>query len=101
VVPLVLAVQQIKIQLDQLAADIPVKIAETLKEFGIEFMKGATRIASLIADKLTVGSAEKPSGITLFDEDTGKPFCVKVKGGALVHVAGACGLRGVGSEARP
>src|SRR3989338_5603944 len=51
----------------------------------------------LIAKKITteelevVGSAEKPSGITLYDEDTGEPYCLKIKSGAMVSIAGVCG----------
>ena len=40
---------------------------------------------------MTVGTAEKPAGITLYDEVTGDPYCVKMQNGALVSIAGECG----------
>ncbi|TSD04657.1 MAG: hypothetical protein Greene071436_89 [Parcubacteria group bacterium Greene0714_36] len=45
----------------------------------------------LIAQKVTVGSATVPSGITLYDEVTKAPYCVKIVSGAVVPQAGACG----------
>jgi hypothetical protein len=45
---------------------------------------------ALFTGAITVGTKEKPSGITLYDTDTGEPYCVRIAQGALVHVAGAC-----------
>ena len=45
----------------------------------------------LIAQKITIGSASVPSGITLYDEITKEPYCVKIVSGAVVPQAGACG----------
>ncbi|OHA03302.1 MAG: hypothetical protein A3C92_03475 [Candidatus Sungbacteria bacterium RIFCSPHIGHO2_02_FULL_53_17] len=45
----------------------------------------------LIAQKVTVGSAAAPSGITLYDEVTKEPYCVKIVSGAVVPQSGACG----------
>ena len=42
-------------------------------------------------NKEKVGSAETPSGITLYDEDTKQPYCVKVRAGQAVTEAGECG----------
>lgn len=39
---------------------------------------------------LTVGKSATPKGITLFDEDTGAAFCIKVKSGALAATPGSC-----------
>jgi len=41
-------------------------------------------------DELTVGSAEKPTGITLYDETTNDPYCVKMQGGYLKSIFGTC-----------
>ncbi len=49
----------------------------------------------LITDKLTVGSQDNPSGITLFDEVTGEPYCLSVRDGATVTRAGECGTQTV------
>lgn len=45
---------------------------------------------SHILDRLTVGSAEQPTGITLYDEETGEPYCVVVRHGSLVPRPGDC-----------
>ncbi len=45
----------------------------------------------VVTKKLTVGSAAAPSGITLYDEVTRDPYCLKMWGGALVSEAGVCG----------
>ncbi|MDP3729225.1 MAG: hypothetical protein Q8R26_00500, partial [bacterium] len=37
------------------------------------------------------GTVEKPIGITIYDEVTKEPFCVKIKNGAMVSEAGICG----------
>lgn len=66
-------------------------IIARLEGFGIWISDGLTRIADLFADHLTVGSSSQPAGITLYDEDTGEPYCAKIKGGQVVSVAGACG----------
>ncbi len=41
--------------------------------------------------KLEVGTAENPQGITLYDEDTKAPYCLKIKNGATISTAGKCG----------
>jgi len=43
-----------------------------------------------VFSKLTVGSSEKPSGITLYDEATGEPYCLLVRNGDMVTRNGAC-----------
>ena len=49
-----------------------------------------TWIANLTANKLTVGSSDKPAGITMFDEVTGAAFCVRVRNGNLDTAQGTC-----------
>ena len=50
----------------------------------------------LVAKRLSVdesavfGSQANPIGITIYDEDTKEPFCIKMKAGAMVSAAGAC-----------
>jgi len=53
-------------------------------------MNGIAYVKNLFAERLTVGTPEKPAGITLYDEATGSPYCVKVVNGAMVSVAGEC-----------
>ena len=40
--------------------------------------------------KLTVGSTAKPTGITIYDEVTGLPYCLKIQNGATVSLSGQC-----------
>ena len=52
---------------------------------------GFVSIAKLKVGELEIGSAEKRTGITLFDEETGEPYCLKIKAGAMISQPGACG----------
>jgi len=47
-------------------------------------------VKSVTADALTVGSADKRSGITLYDEFTGEPYCLRISNGVTVNAKGAC-----------
>ncbi len=60
---------------------------ETIKS---EFQNGITFFKSIFAEKLTVGSTENPSGITLYDEVTNEPYCLKIQNGAMVSAPGMC-----------
>ena len=65
-------------------------VASALASAGITFTNGVTTIANLVAAQFTVGSAEKPAGITLYDQQTGAPYCVSVVGGKMTSSPGAC-----------
>ncbi|OGZ30660.1 MAG: hypothetical protein A3J00_00630 [Candidatus Niyogibacteria bacterium RIFCSPLOWO2_02_FULL_45_13] len=69
-----------------------------LASLGTTITDGLTKFKDVIVASLTVGSTDKPMGITLYDEDTGEPYCVKVKSGAMVSLAGACELASAGSS---
>jgi hypothetical protein len=88
--PIVKAIQELNAKLDKFASSVTLKVVAELKDFGIMIEKGITRIASLVTDNLTVGSAERPNGITLYDEDTKQPYCLKMKGGKMVPTPGVC-----------
>ncbi|MEK7566641.1 MAG: hypothetical protein AAB527_00695, partial [Patescibacteria group bacterium] len=45
---------------------------------------------AIFSGAITIGSRDRPSGITLYDTVTGEPYCVKIAQGALVHIAGEC-----------
>ncbi|MBI1956936.1 MAG: DUF5011 domain-containing protein, partial [Candidatus Niyogibacteria bacterium] len=55
-----------------------------------KFADGYAAFKNLVAETLTIGSREKPSGITLYDEATGEPYCLKVVNGQTQTAAGAC-----------
>jgi hypothetical protein len=65
-------------------------ILAAFEDLGAKFMQGIAYIRNLVVDSLTVGSHDKPSGITLFDDVTGDPYCLKMHDGAMVSAAGAC-----------
>ncbi|KKR79796.1 MAG: hypothetical protein UU24_C0002G0032, partial [Candidatus Nomurabacteria bacterium GW2011_GWA2_40_9] len=53
-------------------------------ENGVVFMKG------LVVDTLKIGSRDKRTGVTLYDEVTGEPYCLSVANGATKTIAGEC-----------
>jgi len=71
-------------------------LTDALSHLGATVKDGITAFAELVVDKLqvtrsfTVGESKHPVGITLYDEDTGEPYCVKIKRGELISVSGAC-----------
>ncbi|PCI29041.1 hypothetical protein COB55_02870 [Candidatus Wolfebacteria bacterium] len=80
-------------------------ISSKLVDLGFIITDGLTRIKNLAvenfwaetiivdnitAQALTIGTAENQSGITLFDEVTGDPYCFSVANGSVVTVAGKC-----------
>ncbi len=64
---------------------------QTLEDFGISFSESVAKFKNVLVGELIVGSSEKPTGITLYDEATGKPYCVKIIKGKLKNFAGECG----------
>jgi hypothetical protein len=49
-------------------------------------------VTNLVVDTLKVGTPEKRTGITIYDEATGDPFCIKVVNGNMQTVPGECGV---------
>lgn len=55
----------------------------------------------MIAEKLAVnqsvmfGSSQNSIGLTMYDEVTKEPFCIKMRNGAMVSEAGICGSQGL------
>jgi len=66
-------------------------VLNKLSELGVAFVDGIVNIAKLSAQTFTIGSSSRPSGITLYDEVTGEPYCFKVRNGAALSFAGECG----------
>ena len=56
----------------------------TKVENGVAYMK------ALAVDTLKIGSPEKRTGITLYDEITGEPYCLSIADGATKTTAGEC-----------
>ena len=62
-------------------------LLDYLESLGVSLRDGAVKVKNLI-----VGTSEKPSGITLFNKETGEPYCIEVIGGELQHAPGECGV---------
>jgi hypothetical protein len=65
-------------------------VLDFFESLGVKIAQGFTRITNLFAGNLTVGTTEKPTGITLYDEATGEPYCIKIINGAFASQAGTC-----------
>ncbi len=52
---------------------------------------GFLKLVSLVTDSLQVGSADKPSGITTYDQVTKLPYCLEVVNGQVQGIPGVCG----------
>jgi len=57
---------------------------------GMMVENGVARVKELAVEKLQVGSREKPTGITLYDEITSQPYCIRMRNGQLVTSSGEC-----------
>ena len=56
----------------------------------LEIREGMLAAMHFVADRLTIGSPEKPTGVTFFDEVTGEPYCLAIRNGAQVIREGEC-----------
>ncbi len=60
------------------------------KALGAEITASAANFVAVVTTKLTVGTATKPTGITLYDDVTGAPYCIRMSGGSMKSVVGEC-----------
>ena len=70
-------------------------LLEALSALGVTLENGIIHFMDLFADHittntLTVGSTERPAGITLFDKVTGEPYCFEVINGEGATTPGEC-----------
>ncbi|OHA30752.1 MAG: hypothetical protein A3B11_02050 [Candidatus Taylorbacteria bacterium RIFCSPLOWO2_01_FULL_44_26] len=98
---LIKAIQEQNARLDNiasstqaLASSLPEKIISTvqswLESVGVGIKHGLVSLQGLFTQSLTVGTKEKPSGITIYDEATGAPYCLKILNGSTQTTAGEC-----------
>lgn len=57
---------------------------------GARFTQSVAYFKNVFVETMTVGTREKPTGITLYDEVTGEPYCLKISGGQQKAVPGEC-----------
>ncbi len=51
---------------------------------------GVLAIRDVVTNTLKIGSREKPAGITVYDQESGEPYCLVVKGGLPTSIPGEC-----------
>ncbi|TSC68499.1 MAG: cell wall surface anchor family protein, partial [Parcubacteria group bacterium Gr01-1014_66] len=67
--------------------------------------EGHLVVESLVTKKLQVqenaafGNFANRIGVTLYDEDTGEPYCIKIKAGQMITQSGACSIQSNSSDA--
>lgn len=66
---------------------------EKLNQAGLVLEDGYIKVKKSITENLQIGSIENPSGITIYDEDSKEPYCIKIKNGQMVVVSGECFLK--------
>ena len=66
-------------------------IRQILAKLGVSIQNGVASITSIVTQNLEIGSAQKPSGFTLYDQATAQPYCVGIVNGEFVKTAGECG----------
>jgi hypothetical protein len=88
-------------EMDLKVKDLDAKISGvTLSSIMSEFFGGVVTsvsdgvayIKGIVVDTLKVGSPEKRTGITLYDEITGNPYCISIAGGVTKTTPGECGI---------
>jgi hypothetical protein len=85
---MVKAIQELNAKVDALGGGAVAAVADVgafLSTTAEKFVNGVTHVAHLI-----VGSPENRIGITIYDEATGEPYCIKVVNGQMQNIAGAC-----------
>jgi hypothetical protein len=69
----------------------------TLAQLGLTLREGLAEFKNLVVAALTVGTTERPTGITLYDKATGAPYCLEIENGQPKSTAGACGAASTSS----
>jgi len=91
------SIKQLNLKVEVLDSDINgVTLKEMLSDFFgsvvVNITDGVASIKGLVVETLKVGSPAKRTGITLYDEETGEPYCISVAGGQAKTVPGECGV---------
>ena len=90
------AIQELNAKVDAIASSTP-----TGASIGIQSNSLLSTVTDWVGSKitatfgyfenLTVGTSEKPTGITLYDEISKQPYCLKIANGVTVTSMGECG----------
>ncbi|TSC99999.1 MAG: hypothetical protein Greene101415_1003 [Parcubacteria group bacterium Greene1014_15] len=67
----------------------------------IDDLGNALFAGALMAENLEIGTTHAPGGITLYDTETGEPYCTRVTKGRLITEQGRCVLGGLNPLLKP
>jgi len=72
-----------------------------LKSLGVTITDHLVRLTKTKADMFTVGSEISPSGMQLYNDADGSPYCVRIHNGELTEVKGLCTATPLEEETTP
>src|SRR3989344_4461525 len=94
---LVNAIKELNTKISAIASSTPTvstgavdSILSYLESLGARFTAGVAYLKNVFVENLTIGSSEKPTGMTLYDKVTGEAYCLEVINGAMVNTPGEC-----------
>jgi hypothetical protein len=65
-------------------------VLDKLATLGATITDGIAYFTNIVTDTITIGTTDKPTGITIYDEVTGEPYCLSVANGDVKTRAGSC-----------
>jgi hypothetical protein len=68
---------------------------QQLTHYGVVITDAMTSIRTLLVQNLIVGTSDHPNGITIYDDATGMPYCVKMRNGEMIYLSGECAIVGM------
>jgi len=74
------------------AENIASVVLSNMESMGTKIISGIAYFKNVFVERFTVGTKEKPAGITLYDELTGEPYCLKISGGQTKTIMGECDI---------
>lgn len=61
-----------------------------LAGFGVEINNAYANFRKVIAEAFTLGSTERPAGMTIYDKTTRQPYCFQIDQGTMMSTQGEC-----------
>ncbi|HBP27398.1 TPA: hypothetical protein DD445_01220, partial [Candidatus Nomurabacteria bacterium] len=100
---LVQAIQELDIKISNLEKGTIASPADTINDYGeyaslffsdilVKVENGIAYIKNLVVDTLKIGSPDKRTGITFYDEVNGNPYCFSVSNGTTKTLLGECAV---------
>ena len=99
ITPLIVkAIQDLDLKLTDLSNNPIINPSTTIGQYASMFFgdviekidSGVAYMKALVIDTLKVGSPTKPTGITLYDQVTGAPYCLSIENGVTKTAPGEC-----------